>query len=318
MKNSKKTFELEIIIPAYNASKTIKGTLDSIKMQKVSFSFEVLIVNDCSDYSYNKYFNDYSSINIREIYTDSNVGPGGARQLGIDNSSSKYIIFIDSDDRFYDENSLEIMHNNIVNDRCDLLIANFIVDGRNIIKSNDLVWLHGKMYNRDFLDKYNIRFNNSRANEDNGFNRLILLLNPKIKFLNEVVYIYVENSESITRSNSNEYLFTGLEGFCYNMNWAIDEALTREASKSIIGGLCLDLMTSLFFYYNILNEKYDVNKIILWSFKIKNKYNEYKSFVVEDTIENHIEEKLIDWKNIYGEIKLDITFDDFLKLYDAE
>ena len=33
-----------------------------------------------------------------------------------------------------------------------------------------MVWMHGKMYRRSFFSKYNIRFNDSRANEDVGFN----------------------------------------------------------------------------------------------------------------------------------------------------
>ena len=44
--------DLCIIIPAYNSEKTIGAALESIKNQQLSISFEVIIVDDCSEYNY--------------------------------------------------------------------------------------------------------------------------------------------------------------------------------------------------------------------------------------------------------------------------
>ena len=57
--------------------------------------------------------------------------------------------------------------------------------------------MHGKMYKRKFLIDNDIKFNNSYANEDNGFNNLLLLHNPKISYLNEETYIWKNNSMRI-------------------------------------------------------------------------------------------------------------------------
>ena len=75
---------------------------------------------------------------------------------------------------------------------CDLLIANFIIKRDLVDKKmfKDLTWLHGKMYKRKFLEKNNIKFNKSRANEDNGFNRLIIFMKPNIIFLDDCLCIY--------------------------------------------------------------------------------------------------------------------------------
>ena len=106
--------ELCIIIPAYNCLDTIEKTLKSISIQDLSVEYEVVLVNDCSDYDYSTIINNYSNkINIREIKTKKNIGPGAARQFGIDNSSSKYITFIDGDDCFYDKYSLSKLYNEI-------------------------------------------------------------------------------------------------------------------------------------------------------------------------------------------------------------
>ena len=46
--------DLSIIIPAYNCIDTIERTIESISIQKLSISFETIVVNDCSDYDYSK------------------------------------------------------------------------------------------------------------------------------------------------------------------------------------------------------------------------------------------------------------------------
>lgn len=250
--------DLCIIIPAYNCIDTIELTLDSITRQKISIDYEVVLVNDCSDYDYLKFIEKYKDkIKIREIKTEKNVGPGGARQLGIDNTFSKYIIFIDSDDCFYDEYSVDKMYNEINNNDYDVVICNFFCerDINSYVKQRDLIWLHGKIYKRKFIDDNNIRFNNTRSNEDNGFNRLIFLMEPKVSFLDEVVYIYKKNPNSITRINNGIFKFEGIEGYCYNMNWAMDEALNRGQHLYKIARVSLDTLITLYVYYHLLKKE---------------------------------------------------------------
>lgn len=308
--------DLSIIIPAYNCKDTLGITLDSICQQNLLIDFEVIVVNDCSDYDYSNFINKYRDmLNIKEIKTIENVGPGGARQFGIDNSSSKYIVFIDSDDCFYDNDSILKMYNAIKKENVDLLIANFIYerDNKRLVKKNDFTWLHGKMYKREFLSFNNIRFNNSRANEDNGFNRLILLLNPKLTFLDEIVYIYKENPKSITRKNNRSYKFNGIEGFCYNMNWAMDGALARKKVENLVGLLSIDILSALYVYYLGLEKEYDVSKILKWGKDIKEKYYKYGIFIDKERISKILESKKEQLKDDMIISNYYITFDEFLE-----
>lgn len=307
--------ELSIIIPAYNAKETICDTLDSIARQKLSISYEVILVNDCSLYDYNDIISIYKDkFLIREIKTKTNVGPGGSRQYGIDNSQSNYIIFIDSDDLFVGEDSLSKMYNALKEKDADLLIANFIYrrDNKEIIKKNNLVWLHGKMYKREFINNYSIRFNNSRANEDNGFNRLILLLEPKIIFFDEEVYIYNENPNSITRKDNRAYRFYGIEGFCFNMNWAMDGALERGSSKKIIAQLSIDVLATLYIYYLGLQDEYDVNKILEWGKDIKNKYLLYSNLLPDNFYLSVLREKKEFLKDDFVIDNYNLSFEEFI------
>lgn len=309
--------KISIIIPAYNCKDTLDVALSSIEKQKIDVSFDVIIVNDASGYDYKDFINKYNKFNIREINTKKNVGPGGSRQYGIDNSKSEYIIFLDSDDYFYDDNSVKKLYETITNTNSDIVISNFIFqrDNKELVKKKDPVWLHGKIYRRSFLEKNNIKFNNTRANEDNSFNRLILCLGAKYYLLDEITYVYKENSESITRKNNREYKFTGLEGYTYNMNWVLDELLKRGLDLKSFKILILGVLVSLYMYYLDLDGSYDVGKIIEWSKNLKDKYDLVKKYISNEDIEEKIkdeEEYLKDELNI-KEYK--ISFDEFLSKY---
>lgn len=300
---------LTIIIPAYNAKETINKTLSSIAIQRTKYFFEVIIVNDNSDYDYNKYINSYSNfINIKEIKLSKNLGPGLARQKGIDNSKGKYIIFIDSDDYLYSPYSINMLIEYIKEKNSDIVISDFIYerDNKREIKSKNNVWLHGKIYKRDFLEKYNIKFNSTRQNEDNGFNRLIILLKPKIDYLFETTYVYQENSNSITRKDNRLYKFTGLEGYANNMEWALSEALKRGVLRKDIEYQAIHVIVSTYFYYQELYNDYDVTQIFKWFRGIYNGYYPKKSNYNIDEILKIYKKEFDIYQNI-------ISYDDYLK-----
>lgn len=270
--------DVDIIIPVYNSKKTLKRTLFSIAYQKGCEHFHVYLVNDCGIETYEAEINLFKdNLDIKELMLNSNGGPGVARQKGIDNSNSKYIVFIDSDDYFYTPDAICKMYDNIISEDYDLLISNFIYerDGESSIKKRSPIWLHGKMYKRDFLKRNDIKFNSTRANEDNGFNRLIILSGANIGYLDQVTYVYSENSFSITRKENREYKFLGLEGYAYNMVWAMDNALKRGGEIELISNFALQVLVSFYFYYLELYEFYDVERIFSWCIKVKSFYLKY-------------------------------------------
>lgn len=300
--------ELDIIIPTYNAKKYLKRLLYSISIQKNIKNFHVYIINDNSDYNYSDeiiFFSKY--IDIQEISLTTNVGPGLAREYGIKNSKSEYIIFIDSDDYLYSPNSLYYLYNTIISKDADLVISNFIYERDNEIKvmKKNNVWLHGKIFKRKFIIDNDIHFNNTRANEDNGFIRLCLFHHPKLEYLDEITYIYSENTNSITRNNNRAYKFTGLEWFAYNMQWAMDIACKKGLDQKQICLCSLGVLVAMYYYYLDLYEEYDVTKILVWSKKIKNIYDTYKNqYISENIIKYFLKEKEKEYLNINKIISL--------------
>ena len=210
---------IDVIIPAYNAHNTIEQTLTSIAFQSIVDKLNVYIINDCGK-DYKEIVEYYSMfMNIEELKLSKNSGPGQARQHGIDNSNSEYIIFIDSDDVFTDSLAIETLYNELSNSNNDIIVSTFLEELENtfIPKHTQYVWMHGKMYKRSYLTKNNIRFNNTYTNEDCGFNQLCYMCGANYLELNRTTYIWRNNYESITRTRTEESKIKYLKMFVYNM-----------------------------------------------------------------------------------------------------
>jgi glycosyltransferase involved in cell wall biosynthesis len=276
----------------------------------------VYLINDKSDYDYSSFvsfFSEYYS--IKEIKLKNNMGPGGARREGNNKSKSKFIMFIDSDDMLYDSVSLYNLYNTINHSSYDVVISNFILERDNvrIIEEKNHIFLHGKIYRRSFLKKNNITFNDSRANEDNGFNRLIIFLNAKIGYSDIVTYLYKENPKSITRNNNRSYKIDGLEGFVYNMKWAIEETKKRGKSLETLPDFSYAVLMSLYYdYLSFIKEK-NVNKILEYAKEILPYYLPNKDKVspfVPEMVKNNKEKEC---KSLGRNISYEISFDEFLE-----
>lgn len=260
--------DLNIIIPAYNAKETLDKTLMSLCLQRTKYKFDVLVVNDKSDYNYKNIINKYNNyLNIKELELKENVGPGLARQKGIEQTKSKYIMFIDADDLLYDADSIKKLFNKIEEDY-DYVVGITIDEKQNtqIMNESDL---HGKIYKREFLLKNNIKFNNTRVHEDNYFNNLVLLCEPKQKEILENVYIYVDNKDSITNINK-EKEFENLEIYISNIKEIIEEATKRNIEKDLIIKYLIMKLKYINRIYNKLSEKQqEIFKIWLEKYDIK-------------------------------------------------
>jgi teichuronic acid biosynthesis glycosyltransferase TuaG len=98
--------EISIVIPAYNAEKYIKQTLDSIAKQTVK-PYEIIVVNDCStDKTLQvvqmwNHENENSGDKYIPLTIDSvqkNQGIGATRQRGAELAKGEYVAFLSSDD----------------------------------------------------------------------------------------------------------------------------------------------------------------------------------------------------------------------------
>lgn len=252
---------IDVIIPAYKAQHTILRTLSSIAAQTVLDKIDVTIVNDCcpnGDYKeYVDMFSPYMS--IREIRLHENGGPGVARQYGIDHTEDEFFTCMDADDTLCGATALEILLAGIQeNDVIKCCSASFLQLGNTLQTmvghSNDMVWMFGKIYRRAFVDQYKIRFNETRANEDTGFNTIVKLLcdNPmeQVRYIQECVYYWHNKTDSITRINDCQYNYDqSLCGWTDNMIYAINHVRKHKPFSGASIQWTVSCMLNLYYYF---------------------------------------------------------------------
>ena len=99
-----------VIIPAFNAGKTIVRTLDSAIASAdacgaagLTIDVEIVVVDDCSTDDTASIIERYATADrrMRLIRAVENGGPGKARNLGVARSAGTLLFFLDADDVFY-------------------------------------------------------------------------------------------------------------------------------------------------------------------------------------------------------------------------
>lgn len=124
--------KISIVMPAYNASRYIAKTIQSILQQDFE-NFELIIADDCSTDNTVEIISSFNDQRIRLIHTERNTGSAKyPRELAIEQSSAPYICWIDSDD-IVDKNYLSS------------LLATKLSTGANIVCSRMLAERNGQL-----------------------------------------------------------------------------------------------------------------------------------------------------------------------------
>lgn len=280
---------VDIIIPVYNSLDTLGRTLDSIMRQTYYEIVDVYIIDDCSDCNYEELLNKYKDLKTHYYRLDINSGPGVAREFGLNNSNNKYIVFIDSDDYFYEDYSIEFLFNEIDSNNLDYVNAQTYSEKLDSYYFNDAD-LHSKIYRREFLEKNDLHFNNTRYHEDNLFNNMVLACKPRYKLLEFVLYYYSCNKNSLT--NNDDYdEFNKLEILISNTREFLDETKKRNCDRNIV----LRLLASKIVYFNRILYKFNesqVEQLKNWLDKYDLRLKQYlgnmdRNVVIEDIINNY-------------------------------
>ena len=89
---------ISIIVPVYNAERTLRKCVDSILSQEYK-DFELLLVDDGSKDGSPLICDEYAEQDERvKVFHKPNGGVSSARNLGLDHAQGEWVTFIDSDD----------------------------------------------------------------------------------------------------------------------------------------------------------------------------------------------------------------------------
>ena len=292
-------YKVSVIIPTYNAGKFIKSSVESVINQSIGFeNIELILVDDNSTDSTKTILKQYAKEydNIKCLFPEGNSGtPSRGRNFGIDNASSKYIMFLDQDDR-YVNNICEVLYNVISKSNKDIAMCNHEVifnnafedfnikqdTSYNIYSTEDKIifndaYMWNKIFKKDFLNNYHIRCFEKYWGEDSYFCINSYLNTDEVAYLeNFVGYVYnVRDSDEDSSSNNNytpEDFDKYLKGFYKIIGLIKDKKrqyLINQLMKKefvVILSQFVRLNTSLNTKKQILNELYD--------FKLYCKFNE--------------------------------------------
>lgn len=161
--------KISVVIPAHDLGHGIVKCLDSIAMQDLDKSeYEVVIVLDsCTDNTeqvINEWRSVHSAVNVKTY--DACCGtPGGARNVGLDNASGEYIMFVDGDDYLMNNSAMTILLNAVQGHNA-VRVTDHEVSGRTLKFSRRLtIWLH--FFSRSLIGAD--RFTDMILNEDFEF-----------------------------------------------------------------------------------------------------------------------------------------------------
>lgn len=103
LNNEKYSYKISVIIPMYNAERTIIRALDSVYNQTYKTEYQVIVINDGSIDNCLQIIERYkydNKLNNLRIINKENGGVSSARNAGLKIAEGEYIAFLDSDDKW--------------------------------------------------------------------------------------------------------------------------------------------------------------------------------------------------------------------------
>ena len=202
-------------IPAFKAKEQVKDCLSSIRCQTFKDKISVVIASDYPDDNYDFVKDMFDDLDITVLSCEKNTGPGLARQRALEAAKTPWITFIDADDVFYTPFAIEQLCSQIKENVIEVY-GTFLQE----VRGNPQVrfaprsdvghpWVFGRLYNVEFLRKFEITFSELRAMEDGEFNwklRMSIEGTPlQIAFVQDPIYFWRTGSEhSITRIGADD------------------------------------------------------------------------------------------------------------------
>ena len=137
---------VSVVMPVYNACGYLRPAIESVMSQTLT-NIEIICVDDGStDTSLDMIKIFQQSDNRIRIITETNAGPGLARNNGLKRARGEYVAFLDADD-FYEPDMLELMYNRAKESDLDVVITKYdIFDNKKATFRENIENEYSKIY----------------------------------------------------------------------------------------------------------------------------------------------------------------------------
>ncbi len=244
-----------VIVPVYNVEKYLDRCINSIISQKYN-DFELILVDDGSPDNCPEICDNWAKKDGRiKVIHKENGGLSSARNAGLDIAKGDYILFIDSDDyitdNFFNEVEKYTQKNSLIVFTC--IYRKISGDKKREIKNLDnnysmfektkylissrtvnTAW--SKIFDRELIEKYNMRFGEKFVPaEDFAFSVKYLLLCEKASVINTAIYIYDQrNLDSLSRGRKKNLINIYPAVFNSVYNDIINSKFTKEEKDELL------------------------------------------------------------------------------------
>ncbi|WP_300699447.1 glycosyltransferase [Bacteroides sp.] len=231
---------ISIIIPVYQAEAFLEKSVESILKQTLK-DIEILLIDDGSKDKSGEICDQFAVRDQRvRVIHKKNGGQSSARNAGINAALGKYIGFMDNDDFLYPE-MCQLLYENAEQYNAEISAASFITENEAGIRSHDNhsqctyvydnraaveaylardimdIYVWTKIYRKDFLDKYHIRFEKGRSDEDWLFNHIAFVSASKVVMKDTPIYLYIERNNSTCRTFHKTNFHKYIDDTCYRL-----------------------------------------------------------------------------------------------------
>lgn len=256
--------KVSVIVPVYNAEQYIIPCLDSLLRQTID-DIEIILVDDHGqddsiDIARNYIKDKVTDKTIIILDGQSNLGPGGARNLGINQARGEYLIFVDSDDLpepDYCESLYNAAHQNNADFACcdaycgDKILSNKHIHTGNLNKkdrkktlANYITYLWTYAFRREFIIENGICFPLLRSAEDSYFVTCSILMAASSVHIDKPLYQYIIHDTSVSHVKDKKRWKNRIASFRKVKDFARQKGLYRQY-HCIINWLCFKKGTLL-------------------------------------------------------------------------
>lgn len=236
-KSSDINYDLKIIVPAYNVENYIDECLLSILSQKTDYTFSIIVINDGSNDGTTEILKKYENNSSITIINQPNKGFSGARNRGLEEINSRYLMFIDSDDKL-PSNSIQALLSSAFKSNADIVEGSYVSFHKNTILNKNLhtnqnganaletlrgfPW--GKVIRSSLFE--NLKYPEGYWYEDTIFAYLVFPRCENVSTISDVVYFYRRNPNGISiTSKSNKK--------CIDSYWILEQMLKEMGKLNI-------------------------------------------------------------------------------------
>lgn len=274
--------KVSVIIPIYNVEKYLRECLDSVVNQTLN-DIEIICINDGSTDNSGEVLGEYAAKDNRiVVIMQPNQGAGAARNTGIDKAKSEFVVFMDADDFYPENNILEALYskakennvlicggefsdfddNNhpiILNTSFDESLSGYAFLKEGIIEYKDYQFDYGHtrfIYNLNFLKDNRLKYPEYRAFEDPVFFVKVMVAAEKFYAIKKVVYAYRTSHKKVNYDTARTVDM--LKGIAANL------AVSRKYGLECLHSFTLQRLTDATHYPAIKHHLKGCNLSVTW------------------------------------------------------